>query len=210
MFCTNCGMEFEGNFCPNCGTKASGQPDAQPVAPQETHEYYDKEGDLIDLAVIYGVYEDRDGMSAFFRKCTDYDSITIGKALDYIENNVTPNEYGMWEAYRKKRQIEAPIEKIIREQSASDPSAKFQQMQLFEMQKANKLKKKEMKAQAHCPRCGSTSLSAHKKGFGIGKAVVGAAVTAPLGLGLIGAVAGNKGAKKVRVTCLKCGKQFWA
>ena len=22
MYCTKCGKEFEGNFCPNCGTKA--------------------------------------------------------------------------------------------------------------------------------------------------------------------------------------------
>ncbi|HBY2627460.1 UNVERIFIED_CONTAM: zinc ribbon domain-containing protein [Clostridioides difficile] len=58
---------------------------------------------------------------------------------------------------------------------------------------------------AHCPRCGSVSLSAHKKGFGIGKTVVGASLTGGIGL-----MAGNLGAKKVRVTCLNCGKQFWA
>lgn len=116
----------------------------------------------------------------------------------------------MLDAIRMKRQIEAPIEKIIKVQAVNDPSVKLQKAQLSELKKANKLQQKEMNAQARCPRCGSTSLSAHKKGFGIGKAVVGAAVTAPLGLGLIGAVAGNKGAKKVRVTCLKCGKQFWA
>ncbi|MDE6303007.1 MAG: zinc-ribbon domain-containing protein, partial [Clostridia bacterium] len=23
--CTNCGNEFDGNFCPNCGTKATTQ-----------------------------------------------------------------------------------------------------------------------------------------------------------------------------------------
>lgn len=210
MFCTNCGTEFEGNFCPNCGTKAGEQSPAQPVVPKETHEYYDKEGDLIDLATIYGVYKDRTGMAAFFRKCTDYDSVTIGKALDYIEDNVKPKEYGMLDTIRMKRQIEAPIEKIIKVQVVNDPSVKLQKAQLSELKKANKLQQKEMNAQARCPRCGSTSLSAHKKGFGIGKAVVGAAITAPLGLGLIGAVAGNKGAKKVRVTCLKCGKQFWA
>lgn len=210
MFCTNCGTEFEGNFCPNCGTKTGEQPSAQTVAPKETHEYYGKEGDLIDLSTIYGVYKDRTNMAAFFRKCTDYDSVAIGKALDYIEDNVKPKEYGMLDTIRMKRQIEAPIEKIIRVQAVNDPSVKLQKAQLSELKKANKLQQKEMNAQARCPRCGSTSLSAHKKGFGIGKAVIGAAVTAPLGLGLIGAVAGNKGAKKVRVTCLKCGKQFWA
>jgi len=82
----------------------------------------------------------------------------------------------------------------------------IQQKQLREQQKIRKQQEKEYKHMKKCPRCGSTSLSANKKGFGIGKAVVGAAITAnPLGL-----VAGNLGAKKVRVTCLKCGKQFWA
>jgi DNA-directed RNA polymerase subunit RPC12/RpoP len=58
---------------------------------------------------------------------------------------------------------------------------------------------------ARCPRCGSTSLSGNKKGFGIGKAIVGSMLTGGIGL-----VAGNIGAKKVCVTCLKCGKQFKA
>lgn len=59
--------------------------------------------------------------------------------------------------------------------------------------------------EAKCPKCGSTSLSGHKKGFGIGKAIIGAALTGGIGL-----VAGNIGAKKVRVTCLKCGHQWTA
>ena len=58
---------------------------------------------------------------------------------------------------------------------------------------------------AYCPKCHSTSLSANKKGFGIGKAVIGAAFTGGIEL-----VAGNIGAAKVKVTCLKCGHQFWA
>ena len=58
----------------------------------------------------------------------------------------------------------------------------------------------------YCPKCHSTSLSANKKGFGIGKAVIGVAlVSNPIGL-----IGGNINAKKVRVTCLKCGHQFWA
>ena len=59
---------------------------------------------------------------------------------------------------------------------------------------------------AYCPKCYSTSLTANKKGFGIGKAVIGAAIVSnPIGL-----IAGNINAKKVRVTCLKCGNQFMA
>ncbi|MCI5722407.1 hypothetical protein QLX55_03755 [Solobacterium moorei] len=58
---------------------------------------------------------------------------------------------------------------------------------------------------ARCPKCGSVSISGNKKGFGIGKAVVGAAALGPIGL-----VAGNAGAKKIRCTCLNCGHQWWA
>lgn len=56
---------------------------------------------------------------------------------------------------------------------------------------------------ARCPKCGSTSLSANKKGFGIGKAVVGATLAGGIGL-----VAGNIHANKVKITCLNCGYQF--
>ena len=46
----------------------------------------------------------------------------------------------------------------------------------------------------------------NKKGFGIGKAIVGACISNnPIGL-----VAGNIGAKKVRITCMNCGHEFWA
>lgn len=56
---------------------------------------------------------------------------------------------------------------------------------------------------ACCPRCGSTSITANTKGYGIGKGVIGAAVVGPLGL-----VAGNIGRHKVLVTCLNCGYRF--
>jgi RNA polymerase subunit RPABC4/transcription elongation factor Spt4 len=80
-----------------------------------------------------------------------------------------------------------------------------QQRQLAEQEKLKYQQEMEYRNAAKCPRCGSTSLSGNKKGFGVGKAVVGIAILGPLG-----AVAGNVGAKKIRVTCLKCGKQFWA
>lgn len=57
----------------------------------------------------------------------------------------------------------------------------------------------------YCPKCYSTSVSANKKGFGAGKAVVGV-----LTLGLLGIAAGGIGAHQVKVTCLKCGNQFMA
>ncbi|MDU1412606.1 MAG: hypothetical protein E6929_07290 [Clostridium sp.] len=58
---------------------------------------------------------------------------------------------------------------------------------------------------ARCPKCGSTSLTANKKGFSVTKGVVGLAVSP-----LAGAVAGGAGRNKVIVTCLKCGHQWKA
>ena len=52
-------------------------------------------------------------------------------------------------------------------------------------------------------KCGSTSLSGNKKGYGIGKGVIGAAVFGPIGL-----IAGNIGSKKVIVTCMNCGYKY--
>jgi predicted RNA-binding Zn-ribbon protein involved in translation (DUF1610 family) len=56
-----------------------------------------------------------------------------------------------------------------------------------------------------CPMCGSESITANQQGFGIGKAVVGAAVFGPLGL-----MAGNINSKKVSITCLNCGHKWVA
>lgn len=81
----------------------------------------------------------------------------------------------------------------------------MQAAQLNMQQEQLRLQQEQMGAMARCPRCGSTSLSGNKKGFGIGKAVVGAWALGPIGL-----VAGNMGAKKVRITCMKCGKKYFA
>jgi len=54
-----------------------------------------------------------------------------------------------------------------------------------------------------CPRCGSTYITANKKGFGVGKAIGGAILTGGIGL-----LAGFIGSGKVKITCLKCGRSW--
>ena len=56
-----------------------------------------------------------------------------------------------------------------------------------------------------CPHCGSTALSANKKGFGLGKAVAGGVITGGVGL-----LAGFIGSGKVEITCLSCGHHWLA
>lgn len=56
---------------------------------------------------------------------------------------------------------------------------------------------------ARCPKCGSTSITANKKGFSLAKGALGVAT-----VGAYGAIAAGHGKNKVIVTCLKCGHQW--
>lgn len=88
-------------------------------------------------------------------------------------------------------------------ESYQDKSLLLQQEQLYINTQLLEHEKIKEAQKAHCPKCGSTSLTGNKKGFGIGKAVLGAGVLGPFGL-----VAGNINAKKVIVTCMNCGHKF--
>lgn len=80
------------------------------------------------------------------------------------------------------------------EETQQQTEQQRQQFQLQQEQYDNMMK---------CPRCGSTSLSGNKKGYGIGKAVIGAKIFGPLGL-----IAGNIGSRKIIITCMNCGHKF--
>ena len=73
--------------------------------------------------------------------------------------------------------------------------------------KKKKLKQKEKELEnsdeIYCPKCLSTKIQAGEKGFGAGKATVGALVAGPIGL-----LAGTIGRKKVELICLNCGNRW--
>ena len=76
------------------------------------------------------------------------------------------------------------------------------------IQQLQKAKQDRMQAKMKCPRCGSKNIQLagkHRKGFSVGKAVGGAAIT-----GGIGALAGfaGKQTKKSDWVCLDCGRSF--
>lgn len=75
------------------------------------------------------------------------------------------------------------------------------QIELKEQELA--MQKEQMMNQAKCPKCGSTSLSVDKQGFGFGKAAVGTVLIGPVGL-----LAGGIGANKQFCTCLSCKNKF--
>lgn len=81
----------------------------------------------------------------------------------------------------------------------------IQNAQLDMQKKQVELQQKQMNAMVKCPKCGSTSISGNKKGYGIGKGIIGASA-----VGAIGLVAGNLGSQTVYCTCMKCGHRFKA
>ena len=52
--------------------------------------------------------------------------------------------------------------------------------------------------------CGSTQITANKKGFSLGKAIAGGIILTPIA----GVATGMLGKNKIIITCLSCGKQF--
>ncbi|MDD6485268.1 MAG: zinc ribbon domain-containing protein [Clostridiales bacterium] len=80
---------------------------------------------------------------------------------------------------------------------------RLQQAQIIQQQRQLEEQRRQFEAQAKCPRCGSTSLSGGKQGFGVGKAVAGVVL-----FGGVGALAGGIGANKTVVTCMNCGYKF--
>ncbi len=65
------------------------------------------------------------------------------------------------------------------------------------------IKENRAKGIVCCPKCGSTSVTAQKKGFSFVKGAIGATISLDVGL-----IAGGAGANKVILTCMNCGHQW--
>lgn len=93
-------------------------------------------------------------------------------------------------------------------QRVADNKEKWSEIQKEqnEVRKQKYIEKNASKANEviHCPKCRGTQISAHKKGFGLGKAVVG---TVTFGL-LAGAGFGMVGKNKIYLSCMHCGNQW--
>ncbi|MEE0740762.1 MAG: zinc ribbon domain-containing protein [Emergencia sp.] len=127
-------------------------------------------------------------------------------APDYAEQYYKEN---LFEVIRtpKNNDVDTQVKEFVTSKmnDAGTQAKEFVTSKMIEKQREReKIKEYERNKIPYCPKCHSTSLSANKKGFGIGKAVAGAYLTGGIGL-----VAGNINAKKVRLTCMNCGYQFW-
>ena len=195
MFCSNCGAEVNGKFCSNCGAKILdntnvGNVEIALINESSGNNFLNINGVEVDIVEIMSIHGNNK-IEAIKHLCAlTKVGLSEGKKIidkAYATAKTSEPKKSFWE----KAKEEANRQKIqtIREKE----------------ERKERIKQMDRDGVAYCPKCYSTSLSGNKKGFGIGKAVVGAWATGGIGL-----VAGNIGAKKVRVTCMKCGHQFWA
>lgn len=190
MFCRNCGANIgDSKFCPECGTP-SGSEVSRAVEPVVAVQ---PEPKLQRVKVCPNCAALNSDDATACAKC--HVTLEYSKVYDAeIDAKKIEKEVTTAEMRREYRAMKAEREHRQPEPYVRNPSKKEVAKQRIQENKSNGV--------ACCPKCGSTSLSANKKGFGIGKAVIGASI-APIGL-----VAGNINAKKLWVTCLNCGHRW--
>lgn len=186
MFCPDCGMQCDSKFCPGCGRNLQGietEKPAEKVIPPLKEPYcYERNGKTVDLHKVIGTY----GMG--WRKAGAYGYLMT--------------EFGI--SMKEAKTILDPIyaahagEEVSFGQSLkANMFLISEQQQKEQMEEEQKRKELEESGVAYCPKCLSTSVTAMKRGFSAGQAILTGSL-------LIGAV----GANKVKCVCLKCGHKW--
>ena len=222
LTCTSCGNEYEGNFCPNCGTPAPQKVTCSgcgtqfegnfcPTCGKEVElpldeicrNLYDAWDNLIDVDLLAGVYLSVKELRGYFQRNTHYTAEEIEILSEYIYHNIDGEDLGIEKSASAKSMFEAPS-KAIKAQSRGEMLDRMRENREKAAAREAKAKAwREEKRTARCPKCGSTSLSADRQGFGFGKAIIGQSL-----FGRAGGLAGSLGSNKVRVVCLKCGHKW--
>lgn len=227
MVCSSCSFEFEGNFCPNCGAKAIETPTAPIPLLQEP--YHVTIGGIefdVNLVIrVYGLGARKIGTITYISQLSGTTISKVREIVDpIIQHHIQAGEHvsilsgvpaqaelSAWEAGIKaaRKNAENTVSSNtgeFRQVTETAPAAKNRPLT-----KHQRIKENKKNGVACCPKCGSTSLTANKKGFGVVKSGLGALAAGALtgGVGaVVGLGAGNLGAKKVWVTCLNCGHRW--
>ena len=95
--------------------------------------------------------------------------------------------------------------KELAEKSMEAAKEKREEKKADQQELKDRIKQMDKDGIVYCPKCYSTNITSNKKGFGVGKAAVGAIATGGIGL-----LAGGIGKNKIDITCLKCGHKWKA
>lgn len=173
--CPECGgnVSDKAPMCIHCGYPLHG-PQTEPASQVQYCPYCGKSNDIESIFCGYC------GKS-FVRNNEKQEHVTVAPVSDVVD------------IMDYKKDLDAPNDDMIR----------LQQAQIVQRQRQIDEQRRQFDAQAKCPKCGSTSLSGGKQGFGFGKALAGTFL-----IGGVGLLAGGIGANKTIVTCLNCGYKF--
>lgn len=194
MYCTNCGEEVTGKFCSECGNPVEVKT-VQPTTTttDDTTMIISRNGRDIDIFQIVSTYG-KNRVQAI-KQLRDLGDFSLREAKEIID-----------EAHEKiaVTQQVSTSDKGSFWTKAKEQAKEHQQQKMLQMQQQkDRITQMNREGIPYCPKCYSPNLSAHKKGFGVGKAAAGAILAGPLGL-----AAGGFGSGRVKITCLKCGHQF--
>lgn len=95
--------------------------------------------------------------------------------------------------------------KELAEKSAEMAKEKQQEKKAEKQELKDRIAQMDKEGTVYCPKCYSTNLSANKRGFKFGRALVGGMLTFGVGV-----MAGAVGKNKIEVTCMKCGHTWKA
>ena len=187
MFCPNCGNNCgDSRFCSNCGQKlertnyvSAAKTEYPPLKQPFVQIIAGKEIDLHRIVRTYGMG---------FRKSGAYYYLA--------------NEVGI--SHQQAKQILDPIYAVHAGEKISFMSSLTANMGLINDKKSqertarwDRIEELEASGQVYCPECLSTSVSAQKKGFSVGRARL-----------FDDPMAGAIGANEVQCVCLKCGHKW--
>jgi len=177
-------------------------------------EYFFKVFELYKMPGMGGYL---DGVSKYVNKENEHFIKGINKML-INENGVFDLlQHGYFNEKKARKYFDKIVETVkqITGDSSYNPEFRFDSKSGFqrfkdsynyEQDKIDEEKQRQAQEPIRCPKCGSTQITADKKGFGIGKAIAGDLVAGAVG----GLVAGSMGKDKVIITCLNCGHKWKA
>ncbi len=212
MFCPNCGYDCkDANFCPNCGAslkelkipasateKVSAEVESvekQSIPPLNEPYYREINGHRIDLNQVVrlcGKKARKFGSYAYVSKECGITSEEAKQIMDQVYAAHEDVDVSFWDGVKENFLMEA---KRRRDKSEAEREDK--------RSLKNQIKEDQANGIVCCPKCGSTSVTAQKKGFSFVKGAIGATVGLDVGL-----IAGGAGANKVILTCMNCGHQW--
>jgi hypothetical protein len=176
MFCTKCGKKINDtdSFCGNCGNKHQDN-------TSKTPEKVDSKELVTD-------------------NCNDCDT---KKVQIYVGSLMKDNYRGSKKICISCFNGKCPVcKKSLKNNKAIACS---DCMSSWNPNRDNRVLQKDSttRNKIKCPQCRSSQLTNNKKGFGLGKALVGGILTG--GIGLLG---GFIGSQKLELGCLKCGHRW--